>query len=567
MVARARLAAPPAEVSEDWPHHQCKWASLSAHLLWKGDRRMEAENYLSSGYGLRLAIEERAAGWRRLGQMARVTQPGRTKGILVAPEHGVPWLAATQIYDIRPIPRKWMATEKVNDAAQLFVKSGTILVTRSGSVGRATIAQDTLNGILVSDDLLRVEPVQSSMWGWLYAYLRSPQARAMMTGAQYGHIIKHLETGHLDALPVPIVTEEHAQRFLTQTETILSLRNRSYQLTLEAEARFEKAIGSIKVKDWGEEGFSVKASALFGGRRRLEAIPYNPGAAMIWKHLTKHGKGFLTVQEAGFDVWLPTRFRRVPAEDGVWFMDSADLFETNPDVTKKIADLNFGDQTNGRVKPGWLLLARSGQTYGINGSLVLATEALADTVISDHVMRVAPRSNAQLRAGYVLTALSHPQLGRPLVKSLAYGSSIPEIDPTDFSNHRIVRLAESEENAIADLAEESASLRAQADVLEREMAAEAGRLIDGFLAGDVVHFVVTMPSPAVNAPAATSSALPEHAVVRLRHDLKTDGLKAGDMGTIVHVYEGGSGYEVEFIQGRKRPKLVTVEPADLELAD
>ncbi|HBJ85669.1 MAG TPA: hypothetical protein DDZ88_17695, partial [Verrucomicrobiales bacterium] len=82
---------------------------------------MEAENYLSSGYGLRLAIEERAVGWQRLGQMARVTQPGRTKGILVAPEHGVPWLAATQIYDIRPIPRKWMAAEKVNDAAQLFV--------------------------------------------------------------------------------------------------------------------------------------------------------------------------------------------------------------------------------------------------------------------------------------------------------------------------------------------------------------------------------------------------------------------------------------------------------------
>lgn len=58
---------------------------------------MEAENYLSSGYDLRLAIEERAAGWLRLGQMARVWQPSRLKGIQVSHETGTPFLAATQV--------------------------------------------------------------------------------------------------------------------------------------------------------------------------------------------------------------------------------------------------------------------------------------------------------------------------------------------------------------------------------------------------------------------------------------------------------------------------------------
>jgi hypothetical protein len=528
---------------------------------------MEAENYLSSGYGLRLAIEERAVGWQRLGQMARVTQPGRTKGILVAPEHGVPWLAATQIYDIRPIPRKWMATEKVNDAAQLFVKSGTILVTRSGSVGRATIAQDTLNGVLVSDDLLRVEPVQSSMWGWLYAYLRTPQVRAMMTGAQYGHIIKHLETGHLDALPVPVVTDEHAKRFLAQTETILSLRNRSYQLTLEAEARFEKAIGPIKVKDWGEEGFAVKASALFSGRRRLDAARHNPGVTRVAQHLAKGGKGSLALRDCGYDIWVPNRYKRIEASDGILYYDSADLLEVNPDVTKRFADGGFGDEHGGRVEPNWLLMPCSGQVYGIIGSVVLAGAALAGRAVSNHVLRIAPGKGARVREGYLLTALSHPQLGRPLIKALAFGSSVPEIDAEELRDLKVVRLDEAEESAIADLAEESAALRAQADVLEREMAAEAGRLIDGFLAGDVVNFVVTMPAVDSSAVNSAAPALPEHAVVRLRHQLKADGLKAGDRGTIVHVYEHGSGYEVEFIHGRKRPKLVTVEPADIELAD
>lgn len=76
-----------------------------------------------------------------------------------------------------------------------------------------------------------------------------------------------------------------------------------------------------------------------------------------------------------------------------------------------------------------------------------------------------------------------------------------------------------------------------------------------------------MPAaPNISATPA-SGIFPELAVVRLRHDLEEECLKAGERGTIVHVYEGGSGYEVEFIKGRERPLLVTVEPADIEQAD
>jgi hypothetical protein len=451
---------------------------------------MEAETYLSSGYGLRIAIEGRPGGWKRFDQFACVTMPNRTKATLVSPEFGTPFLAATQVFDIRPFPRKFLAVGKIADGQALFTKPGTILITRSGAVGRATLATIAHNGTLISDDLMRIEPRDAAMWGWLYAYLRSPQARAIMVGSHYGHMIKHLETSHLAALPIPVVRSQVAADFKRTLEKILDLRNRGYQLTLEAEARFEHSFGPLKVKDWGETGFSIRASAaLFGGRRRFEATPHNPGARTIWRHLIKSGRSFSKISSAGFDVWLPTRFRRTPAQDGVWLLGSAELFETNPDLEKCIADGDFGDRNRGRVKTGWLLLARSGQIYGINGSVVLATEALEEKVISDHVIRIAPRTDAQMRIGYLHTALSHPSLGRPLVKSLAYGSSIPEIDPGDFAQFEVVRLTRTEEEAIANLAEEAADKRAKADILERELAADAGKLIDRFLAGDTRAFV------------------------------------------------------------------------------
>lgn len=207
MAQRARLSAPHSEPRQEWPWHQVKWTSLSVNPLRSGDRRMEAESYLSGGYGLRLTIENRPVGWQRFENFASVTLPYRHKGIHVSPEDGTPFLAATQIFDIRPVPRKWLAIEKWDDASDLLTKPGDILVTRSGSVGRAVLATVSLNGVLISDDLLRVAPIDQLQWGWIYAYLRSPQARAMMTGAQYGHIIKHLETSHLNALPVPILND------------------------------------------------------------------------------------------------------------------------------------------------------------------------------------------------------------------------------------------------------------------------------------------------------------------------------------------------------------------------
>ncbi len=75
-----------------------------------------------------------------------------------------------------------------------------------------------------------------------------------------------------------------------------------------------------------------------------------------------------------------------------------------------------------------------------------------------------------------------------------------------------------------------------------------------------VHVVATLA-------AQEAESIPEHAIVRLCHDLDADGLKAGEIGTVVHVYEGAAAYEVEFIHGRTRPKLVTVEPADIERAE
>ena len=39
----------------------------------------------------------------------------------------------------------------------------------------------------------------------------------------------------------------------------------------------------------------------------------------------------------------------------------------------------------------------------------------------------------------------------------------------------------------------------------------------------------------------------EHDCVVLTHDIPDEGLKAGDLGTVVHIHRDGAAYEVEFV--------------------
>lgn len=176
-------------------------------------------------------------------------------------------------------------------------------------------------------------------------------------------------------------------------------------------------------------------------------------------------------------------------------------------------------------------MARFGQTYGINGNAAFATVAYENRAVSDDLLRITPREDTKFRSGYL-----------------------------------IVRLNSSIETVIADLAEASAAHRAQADVLERELAAEAGSLLDRFWAGDTSSFVVTVPA-VVSHFRSDSPVFAEHGMVRLRAAIPAESMAAGQIGSVVHVYADGLAYEVEFMRPDGRWAVLTLDADQLEAAE
>lgn len=479
MALRARLVAPPPEPKTVWPWHQVKWASISSSTLTSGERRFEAENYLATAYGIRVAIEGRPKGWSRLGALARVWQPSRLKGIQVSKGFGTPFLAATQVFDLRPTPRKWLSLDRTDDADNRFVDSGLILVTCSGNVGRATLAYRPLEKVLITHDLLRVEPHDTAQWGWLYAFLRSPKCRAIMTAAKYGHVIKHLEVGHLEALPVPDVDPAMLEGFLQDAKEILRKRNAACDLIREAEAIFDTRLQELPVKD-GEAGFTARAAAFMAGRRRFEANYHHPQAAAILRRFKELDLRTEPLDDLAERIWWLTRFKRVFGDEGMPYMSADELFSLNPTITKRVLAEQAENAEDYLVKSGWIVMACSGQTYGLNGSVALAEKRYENYFFSHDIVRMIPRTD-RIRPGYLYAALGHPRFGRPLVIRNAYGTSIPHLDPNDVAEIPVVRLGDSLENEVADRMEQAAELRSDADELENAIAERADRLIDQFL--------------------------------------------------------------------------------------
>ena len=456
MTAAELRAKPPVEA------HPPNWGPLSASEVGVGDRRLDAEVYLSDGFLIRRDIRDSKLPVPLLGELAKVWQPNRLKGIRVEAEYGVPFIAATQVFDIWPTPRKWLAPSKTPSLAARYVAPGCILVTCSGTVGDAIIAYSAHTDLVISHDLLRVEIESPELRSYVYAFLRSRFGRAMMTSSHYGNVIKHLEVDHLEQLPVPTLDYLFGE-IHEQVSDVYAARDEAYRLDMASRARFGEAMGD-QPDAAREESYSLPASRVFGGRRRLEASAHSPGSRFISELYERNASSIAELGKIA-RAYLPNRFKRIYGETGTPYLDSEPIFKINPEMTKFLTPATGVKLGSYLVRPGWLLMARSGQIYGINGQVMLANEWHDGKVVTEHIIRIVPNSE-QVRPGYLQTVLSHPTLGQPLVVSRAYGTSVPELAPEDIEQLPIPRLAREVEDEIADAAEQANRLRLQADEIE-----------------------------------------------------------------------------------------------------
>lgn len=445
--------------------------SLPLSVVARGSRRLEGEAYLTTGYGIRVQLESCGFPYHHVSELAQIWMPDRLKGIVVSQEHGLPFLTPNQVFDRHPVVRKWLSKNQSPDVANCYAQPGWILITRSGNgmaqnVGKILASYSAHVGAVVSDDLLRVQLKTESDFGFLYSFLRSRFGRAMLSSNQYGGVIKHLEPEHVLALPVPKLDAQFRRWLDIRIRHVFALRDAALKLIAKAEADFQNALGMKPAMPVEEEHYQVSGHELFGHRRRLDAHHYNRTAKCVLDALRKSGREYTPLRKFVLRVFVPGRFKHVYGDRGTAYLDSEDIYKVNPDVTKLVTNMSAERAAEYMVKRDWLLMACSGQLYGINGSVVLATRAHEGKVLSNHIMRFVPHPDSGVRRGYLQMALGHPIFGRPLILRWGFGSGVPEIEPNDLLDTPIVRLGSELETRIADAVERASELQLLADSVE-----------------------------------------------------------------------------------------------------
>ncbi len=445
--------------------------SLPVSSLVTGDRRLEASVYLSEGFTARWAIERAPFPAPMLGELANISQPSRLKGVTVDAAYGVPFLTPSQVFSIWPRPTKWLTPHSISDIDSRRPSDGCLLVTRSGTVGRVLKVYSPHMGHVLSDDLLRVEIADTGLRDYVYLFLRTRAGRAMMKGSQYGTVIKHLEVAHLAELPVPFI-EHLVAASHRHVASVYAKRDEAYGLDQAAWDRFAAAMPARSDAPSNEQ-FVVPASRLFGARRRLEAAVHSPDADYVARTYELNAASIEPLGSIA-ELRLQGRFKRIYGSVGTPYLDSRPIFQTNPGIEKILTPATPIDFDDWMVRQGWLLMACSGTV----GPTTLANPWHENKVITQHIMRIIP-DVAKIRGGYLQAVLSHAELGQPLVTSLAYGTSVPELDSGDVAQLPIPRLSPAVENEIADAAEQASELRYEADMEENAAVAAIEAELDG----------------------------------------------------------------------------------------
>ena len=200
------------------------------------------------------AAEVATVGDRRVSKS--VILPGRFKRVYVEEGYGRPMIGGKQLGELDPSGKKYLSTarhKKEFDA--LAVSENTILVTRSGTIGKVALTPRHWNSWIPSDHILRVVPASNDIAGFLYVWLSSEWAKPLILRNSYGAVIDEISDEQLAAVPVPLLTDKVLQSEINDLALRASaLRSDAYDLEQSALRELETKVCEVNTMSTERRG-------------------------------------------------------------------------------------------------------------------------------------------------------------------------------------------------------------------------------------------------------------------------------------------------------------------------
>lgn len=217
-----------------------------------------------------------------LGEVTeRIFIPPRFKRIYVKEEYGIPFLQGRHIPQFQPTDVKYLSKTAQKRLELWIIKSGWVLVTCSGTIGRVTIAPKHWDGWAASQHIMRIIPKEDSPCpsGYLYAFLSSPIGKVQLTSTIYGAVVDEITEDHARGIMVPVPKSKEHQ------ELVSSINSIAIQSTRKKEDAIDLAEDAVQT--FGDLLAGIQREDAKVARKRLNEMKDHPESLIKGEKLKK----------------------------------------------------------------------------------------------------------------------------------------------------------------------------------------------------------------------------------------------------------------------------------------
>ena len=452
--------------------------------------RLDAPPFVSGAMEARKTIDSLSARKDELrdllsGATEGVFHAGRIARLWVKDlDHGTPFLSSTDILQADLSHLSLISNKVVRANPRLLIKSGWILISRSGTVGRTVYVRPEMDGLAATEDVLRVVPDPTRILpGYLFAFLSSRYGIPVVTSGTYGSIIQHLEPEHILPMRIPRFGKGLEQQVHDLVNEAAELRHKASEMIAEAKADLLSHLGAFMPAQFTERAMELTTavnSHEVARNSRMEGYFYNPSAKHVDDWASAHERGHWTLGDIAqvFDV-PPFKHIYVESDHGLPFFTSGDLFL----LERKPRHYLSTTQTKGLekyiIKKGWVLIARSGQLGGIIGRPQFADSSLDECTTSDHVIRIVSKAPNDVPPGFLFAYLDLREIGYPLITRTIAGKSVPALWPEYLKDIKVVKVSKTCRQRVHNTIASAFELRIDATRLEDSARLLVEDAIDG----------------------------------------------------------------------------------------
>jgi type I restriction enzyme, S subunit len=438
--------------------------------LLKGAFRLDATFYSARSRNIAEVLAASGLPVDALNSIAEVFCSNVRERTFARPSHAYPMLTGSDLDTTTDEALKYVSKVFTRNYDSEKLRSGDVLLSSAGTVGKCDFVWKNHEGKLASQDIVRVRPhLDRISPGYLYSLLRSPVGQSLLSNHSAGSVIIRLYAEQLGTVEIPRLRKAAEESISAKIYASFQARTYARKLVEEAIHRSVEVNNLPELQaEESEEPDCFRLTDPQGissdNEFRLDGHFHNPFAREAIRKILDCPSPKKTVREVTHDVVMGSRFKRnyVDAAYGTPFLSGRSIVQIRPSDIKYLSNSQTKNLNEMIVKRGWILVSCSGTV----GRTCFVWQNFEDYAASQHILRVIP-DEEEVDPGYLYAFMSS-EYGYEQIIRFRHGSVIDEITDEQLKKVILPLPSPAQQREIGDKVRLAYEKRAEALLLEEE---------------------------------------------------------------------------------------------------